>query len=279
MDKIIISDIFGNKLNNSIDQLFIIVESPYILQKITDRTLYHDSIWKINYGYYDRLTAIANKYGPVGDLWFPNEEVRNKILLVHKKISTHPIDFIKIDTYMDTNIWKPIPPPGFQYLGLVYSKMKPKLDSIFVVNQNYVIDYDCKTQIRGRNTYMNEYNLLSNLIISKKTINTKKLSTKKEWVPQIGKKVKLIQSETPWYDMPTARAIQSRIEGAKIGTLPSHPTHPLPKINNTNPNEAISNTENFARPVQYNKNSINLNYIVSLLIFLILIITIVHMSL
>jgi hypothetical protein len=249
MDKIIITDIFGNKVINNITQLFIVVESPYILQKITDRTLYHDSIWKINHNYYNHLN-IANNYGPVGDLWFPDEENRNKILLVHKRISTHPIDFIKIDSYMDITIWKPIPPPGFQYLGLVYSKIKPKLDSIFVINQNYIIDYKYKTQIRGRNTSMNEYNLLSNLKISKNTIDTKKLLIKKGWLPHIGKKVKLVQSETPWYEL------------RRLKTPQSH--------------EKVIKTENFYN--EKNETKINSNYIVLLLLFLILIITVIHMS-
>jgi hypothetical protein len=86
-----------------------------------------------------------------------------------------PIDFVKIDNYIDICIWKPICPTGYRELGLVASLNKPSVRSIRVINFKYLKEYNKETEVKGRNTSMNEFNFLSNIEIKKLTVDQTKL--------------------------------------------------------------------------------------------------------
>lgn len=192
MNYIRITDILGNKIpkdrdyNSSIPFILIHTTQPYLLLDKVSGTE-NDGIWK------HKLPAIFHilyinsinpvNFGPVGDIWLPSSVLPNELTLLfvnsNTKISSFPIDFIKIDNYTNMNIWKPICQRGYQEMGLIASESKPSLKSIKCVSSDYLISYNSEQIVVGRNTNMNEFNLLSNIELPKFTINRNKLLTSK----------------------------------------------------------------------------------------------------
>ena len=186
MNYIVITDIFGNKINNN---EIINNNLPFIIIHGNPKLLLShkiDGIWKIILPSLHQILN-SNNFNPqlfhtVGDIWLNAQELPNKIMILlansNKLISAYPIDYVKIDTYVDTNIWKPITPPGFQEIGLIASSIKPSITDIKVINSKYLIEYDGELITKGRNTNMNEFNLLSNIESKKFTINKIKFLNK-----------------------------------------------------------------------------------------------------
>jgi len=250
MNKVVITDIFGDNLlkNNQIyNKLpFLMMHSTQpslLLNKISNS---YDSIWKICLPslnnilhYYD---INPQYFSILGDIWFPYIDLPDTVTIlltnIDNNLSSYPIDFIKIDTYVNTNIWKPICPNGFTGLGLITEINKPSLKSLKIINNNFITKYIGNSIVVGRNTNMNEFNLLSNIEFEKYTIDKNKLNPmslkvisnkskqnkycklispnifkshnieKKNqdqfnnipWKTCIGKKVILVQPSTTWYN-------------------------------------------------------------------------------
>jgi hypothetical protein len=227
MNHTVITDVFGNKNIDYNKVPFILIQTTkplLFLEKITNAS-HIDSIWKLNYSKLSKILAI-NQIDPktfyqVGDIWIPSKMTPNKIVIILTNInySTYPIDYIKIDTYTEFNIWKPLSPNGFVEMGNIASTNKPSLKEIRVVNSKYIKEYNGSSNVVGRNTNMNEFNLLSNIINKKYTIDNSKLinnshnkkiikensdestssQSSESWKTHIGKKVMLIQPDIPWY--------------------------------------------------------------------------------
>lgn len=186
MNYTVITDIFGNKIlpdnNNIIPFLLINTTQPYLLFEKVSELSENDNILKIKLPYlYQILNANninSSDYSSLGDIWISTKNIPSElsVILVNNdnKISSYPIDFIKIDNYYNINIWKPVNPKGYQEIGLIASPNKPSLRSMRVINNNFIIEINNESIVKGRNTNMNEFNLLSNIGINKFTINRSK---------------------------------------------------------------------------------------------------------
>lgn len=194
MNYIIITDIFGNKISQNKDindNLPFILIHCYRPNVILENVSIHcenqlsDSIWELKSSTVYHILFLNNITGynfkPLGDIWFPNNKLPSKISILmtnsnNNIISEYPIDFVKIDNYIDVCIWKPICPNNYRELGLVASQSKPSVRSIKVINYKFLKEYCKETRVKDRNTNMNEYNFLSNIEIKKFTIDKVKLS-------------------------------------------------------------------------------------------------------
>ena len=188
MNYIVITDIFGNKIYNDMDTNsklpFILVHTtqPYLLLEKVSKVPEVDGIWKLVLStlfhilYINKITP--NNFAPVGDIWLPTPTLPKElsILLVNtdKSLSSFPIDYVKLDTYTDVNIWKPICPQGYQEIGLIASNTKPSTKAIKVINNKFLIEYNGELIVKGRNTNMNDFNFLSNIESKKYTIDRTK---------------------------------------------------------------------------------------------------------
>ena len=234
MNYIAITDISGNNIDNDKDinskLPFILVHTtqPYLLLEKVSSVPEIDGIWKLvlptifHILYVNKINP--NNFAPVGDIWLPSPTLPKQlsILLVNTDIdvSKYPIDYVKLDSYTNFNIWKPICPRGYQEIGLIASPTKPSLRAIKVINNKYLLEYMGKSNVKGRNTNMNEFNLLSNIEIKKYTVNKTKLSNKntvsnnndnvaledtitndktQSWKTHEGKRVMLVEPDIPWY--------------------------------------------------------------------------------
>jgi len=188
----VITDIYGNvvpkdrEVSNNYPFILIHTTQPQLmLQKITTENA-NDGIWKVNIPTVEHILynnqIDPNTFSPLGDIWLNSNELPNKftILLVNNNpsISMYPIDFVKIDNYIDISIWKPIAPRGYYEMGLVASHNKPPLKSLKVVNTKYLMDFKSEMPVVDKNTAMNEFNLLSNVDAKKFTINRTKFMQK-----------------------------------------------------------------------------------------------------
>lgn len=236
LNNFMITNLFGTDLihtRNNDNLPFILLRSNYpdlVLYKISENV---DGIWK------PRMEAIRhmlqayninpNNFGTLGDIWFPYTNSPDKItlLLVNKNesVSVSPIDFIKIDIYAGYTgytVWKPVASQDYLELGLIVSSAKPNKNEVQIVNTKFLIEYEGPSISVGRNTNMNEFNLLSNIAHKKYTINKKtvaniykpnKVVTENKsnelvndaasdvvtWVTHEGKTVILSEPDTPWY--------------------------------------------------------------------------------
>lgn len=215
MDHIVITDIFNNKIYNTVDvniMPFILIHTnkPHLILRKISSVSDVDGIWTLIIPTIHKILQVNKidplKFSSLGDIWYPSVSLPHKLVipLVNINISAFPIDYVKLDNYTDLNIWKPICTSDYHELGLIASQIKPPLDQIRVVNKNYLIEYPGPTNIIVRNTNMNEYNFLSNIESNKYTIDKQKLnklyhqkqSDKKTYE---GKKTILIEPEIPWY--------------------------------------------------------------------------------
>lgn len=185
MNYIVISDIFGNKLpkdldaNNRLPFILIHTTQPYLLLNQVTNISKYDNIWtllgeRILHALYMH-SINPRQFAPLGDIWFPSKTLPKemKIILanISSPLSAYPVDYVKLDNYHDTFIWNPIPPAGYKAVGLVASVDKPSTRKIKVINEKYLVNYNKQTQMVGKNTSMNEFNLLSHIGINKYTIN------------------------------------------------------------------------------------------------------------
>jgi hypothetical protein len=191
MNRIVITDIFGNKtskdrdLNSKLPFILIDTHQPYLaLEKISTMSE-PDGIWILKKIYLEHLLYIHSinpkSFATVGDLWFPDNQLPDKLLLLmvntDTTLSRQPVDFIQIDNYCNLGIWKPVCPQGYLEIGLIASPDKPSTHVLNVINQDYLSEYQIESMAIGRNTNMNEFNLLSNIEIKKYTIDRTKFLT------------------------------------------------------------------------------------------------------
>lgn len=118
-------------------------QTPFILYSSRDKGILDyigpaKSIYKIYRfnGYY--LPGLQNYY-PLGDLMLRDDDTTFSIILARSdsKVSSFPIDYKKVFGRDDINIWEPIPPKGYTYIGLVASQTRPDLRTIKVVKDKY----------------------------------------------------------------------------------------------------------------------------------------------
>ncbi|QKF94080.1 putative vacuolar protein sorting-associated protein 62 [Fadolivirus algeromassiliense] len=193
MNYIRITDIFGNNIpkdrdyNSSLPFILIHTSQPYLLlEKIL--TTENDGIWKLKLSTIFHILYIHSvnptSFAPLGDIWLPSPVLPAEITILltntDNRISSFPIDFIKLDNYTNVNIWKPICNRGYQELGLIASEIKPSLKSVKCIHENYLISYNSSQQVVSRNTNMNEFNLLSNIELPKFTINRNKILSSRD---------------------------------------------------------------------------------------------------
>jgi hypothetical protein len=232
MDHIGITDIFNNKVSPSKAHIlpFILIHTnkPHlILTKVSD-ILNTDGVWKPIQPVISKILHANNinpdRFGTLGDIWFPYTTLPQQLVipLVNSNISSHPLDYVKIDNYANLNIWKPVAPNHYHEIGLVVSLGKPKLNEVRVLDRKYITPYAGQSDIVLRNTNMNEYHLLANIESIKHTIYKDLLKEKinidpintiqqsldplpsiaknnGKWDTCEGKKFVLIEPDTPWY--------------------------------------------------------------------------------
>lgn len=188
MNYIVITDIFGNKvlqdsnINSKLPFIIINTTRPQLLLEKVSELSENDSILKIKlprlFQILDMNKINPSNYSLLGDIWISSKNIPGEISILmvnnNNKISTYPIDFIKIDNYYNINIWKPISPKGYQEIGLIASPNKPSLRSMKVINNQFLNETNNESIVRGRNTNMNEFNFLSNIGIKKFTIDRSK---------------------------------------------------------------------------------------------------------
>jgi hypothetical protein len=219
-----ITDILKNNISNDKNTNnmlpFIIINSndKQLLIKLTNST--NNVICKLNYQYIYSLLKSKNVdpeyFCPLGDIWINRLADNNPInvLLVNTNISIKPIDYIKIDNYYNYSIWKPVGPSGYSSLGFVASIQKPKNNIIRLIPNMFLSEYKNNTAvIEGRNTNMNEYDLLATINEKFYTIN-KSLFTSKNtnnelkkndddcdvWSIKNDNGISLLEDVNPWYD-------------------------------------------------------------------------------
>lgn len=219
-----ITDILKNDVSNDKNTNnmlpFIIINSndTQLLIKLTNST--NNVICKLNYQYIYNLLKSKNVdpeyFCPLGDIWINRlaDHTPITILLVNTNISTKPIDYIKIDNYYNYSIWKPVGPNGYSPLGFIASIQKPTNNIIRVIPDMFLSEYKNNTSvIEGRNTNMNEYDLLATINGKFYTIN-KSLFTSKNtnndfkkndddcdvWSIKNDNGISLLEDINPWYE-------------------------------------------------------------------------------
>lgn len=193
MNNITITDIFGNKIsndkdnNNTLPFILLHISQPHlVLEKIIGTAM--DTICKLKLPIIFRILYKYNinptQFAPLGDIWISTTTLPKEVTILlinnNNKISTFPIDFVKIDSYRNINIWKPVCQIGYKELGLITGETKPSLKSMKCVNEKYLIKYQSPATVIGRNTNMNEYSLLSNIDLQRYTINKNKILNKNQ---------------------------------------------------------------------------------------------------
>lgn len=163
-----ITDVFGNLvIKANVPILLIQTHSgTKLLNKIAFEN--NNSIWEINEK--EILTLLekneinGNLYKTMGHYWFPHIrcDIGIKIVLanINYKFISFPVDFINIGSYSAGYIWKPICKNNFINLGLIYSKNKPKNESLCTIIKDYTINYNGETDVMGNMTNYNEFYLL-----------------------------------------------------------------------------------------------------------------------
>lgn len=177
MNYIVITDILGNEISSdNIPFIIIHTNQPYsVLENLAD------NIWKIKLPAIFHILYInkinPNHFSPMGDIWYSTVPTNIQILLINNDndLSRYPIDFVKIDNYLNLSIWKPISPKGFTGIGLIASSEKPSLRSMKVINDKFITPYNHETMNIGRNTNANEFHLLSNIELKQYTIDKQNL--------------------------------------------------------------------------------------------------------
>jgi len=234
MKNVSITDILGNFINCKHPPPFIIINTPYnnILDKIVslgNSIIY--SISKLHIQYILNMFNIDyNKYCVTGDILLPiryNNLV--KILLVsrYSTYSSKPIDFIKINNIAEFNIWKPICPPGYEYIGYLTSKEQPQLDdticvrsdiihilnkdnlNIFGIKKNTSIDnnIDSLSDYKNNWSHFSSYgigtcnNLLESSFATINMDNSNDVESDVSFETYGGKYVKLVQNDNPWFNI------------------------------------------------------------------------------
>ena len=165
-----ITDLEGNSFN---EKSFLIIIQPKKNIKNLLINIEHD-IWK-----YDMIKLINNNkklknFRPLGYTFgLPKE-----LILVNKKISKSPINFIKYSDYKNGSLWIPIDKSSNTNYNLVYSKNKKK-----PIDNNIGI-------IENKNNIFN--NPKFSLLTTKGRNNNKQNKIS-------GQNVMLVQSSNPWY--------------------------------------------------------------------------------
>jgi len=182
MNYVTITDIFGNTQVNYNLLPFIIIHStkPDLLAQIISKGT--DCIMKITgsaiYHLLHSYNTNPDIFVPLGDFWFPTNQIPKKVSLIMVNsqygLSTNPIDYVKIDNYGEICIWKPICSADYQEIGIIASQQKPNLTNMHVLHKSIIMPFNGETSSTGRNTNMNEFNLLSNTSQDKYTINRTK---------------------------------------------------------------------------------------------------------
>jgi len=191
-----ITDLNGNNINSSNDNLFIILHTynpSYILNKINIAACNRsDSIWQFNEKLpyvLKRYNLDPNNYSSLGNIWFSKTIPKDiTLLLVNNKITKRPDNYKKVTKFGDGFIWKPIAPSGYVSLGLVYSKNKPT-ELVATVKKEHTIETKHK---KVTDLTMNEYHYLGHVSETPVTIKNKKTWPK-------GKFVVLVEPDEPWY--------------------------------------------------------------------------------
>lgn len=141
-----ITDIFGNNnVDNNIP--FIIISGDNLRQiliqkdelknnnNFTQETSY---IYSININsvkdLFKAINLDINNFYPASDILLYDSEYYYKTLFINKNISAKPYDFVEIEIYNNGKIWQPIGEPAFKSIGLIYSKTKPKRNSIPMIH-------------------------------------------------------------------------------------------------------------------------------------------------
>ncbi len=123
----------------------------------------NNEVWKYNMDNINRYldtNNIPREYVGSGDIIVTKRRFPKRILLIHKSLAKYPIDYIQTDKFNEGIIWEPITDSGYKSLGMIYSKNKPKLTSLGLVNIEYLkrIKEGPYITLAG----LNEYNHISN---------------------------------------------------------------------------------------------------------------------
>lgn len=206
MNYIVITDIFGNNFdpqrdhNHLYSTMYPIIllhsSQPHLLLEKVDN--HNDSVWQLVYPtimhilYSQRIDPAT--YAPLGHIWFKQNKLPDHIVipLVHTDlvISQYPIDFVKLDNYTKTAIWKPIGPRGYSAVGFVASSNKPSLRTIRTINNILLTEFRGTNHYDNKLTNMNEFFLLSYLGEKKFTIKRTKLLYHNDIINIISKKTR-----------------------------------------------------------------------------------------
>lgn len=275
------TNITSNKeLNNNLP--FILISTPNVnetqlLFKVPNAPK-NNIIYKLNYQYIYNLLKSNNIdptfFSPMGDLWFNDVPSIVNILLVNTKISVKPIDYIKIDNYYNLSIWKPIGPSGYTALGFIASVQKPSITIIRLIPNIFLKEYNNDGIISdGRNTNMNEYDLLA-------TINEKYFTLDKSifikndcgkdnicaesvdstescdvWSMKNENGITLLEDDEPWYK-------EKKFEHEQLLLQNGSPSEDITDTFDENVNEEV-------KPENKIKYNVNFNIIACSLLFLI----------
>jgi hypothetical protein len=182
----VISDIFGNPIHDNTNNLpFILLHcnQPHLVISKIGCTK-DDSIWELiqpaimHILYSHKFNP--SLFAPLGHIWIPSSSLPNKvtILLANVSISKYPIDFVNIGSYGNIYIWKPINQRGYQAIGYLACATKPDVKSMRTIHKSITVPFRGKEYVIGKNTNMNEFNLLSFLNQKKYTIRRSILGNK-----------------------------------------------------------------------------------------------------
>lgn len=242
MKNITVTDIFGNYIDNNIIYPFLVIHTStpkLFLEKIVD--IGNSSVYKII------LSAIKyvltshridkDNYGVLGDILLPNNNTNViKLLLINisSEYSVVPINYVQINNISGINIWKPICNSGYEALGYVTSKDKPRLTHIRCVRSDIVImlsdnDYNIFGMKKKSSVLANDIDSMSNCGYSSwypfsdnnidsysnllesvpSTVESSvcDYDSSESWVTQEGRYLKLLKNKNPWYNTPPIKEL------------------------------------------------------------------------
>lgn len=173
-----ITDVFGNIVMNRNVPILLIstkIDNGLLINIMEDE---NDSLWELDQNNINDLlkknNIDPNNYKTFGNYWYPHIRCNLDItiILANTKYNfiSQPIDFINIGSYKEGYIWKPICNKNHVELGLLYDKIKPKMDKICTILYLYTIEYNGKYDIINNYTNFNEFYLLGSNNIQRKTI-------------------------------------------------------------------------------------------------------------
>jgi len=161
-----ITDLFGNNITSS--SLFLIINSNNVhklLKKLAKEKT--SSIWTYDRSIIDQIIEQhrldPKNYLILGDVLYIPKYPPKQLILVHKNLCKLPTQYLKIISYADGAIYKPISNDNnYNSIGLLFSKNLDTLDkNIGLIPQNIILTL--KNPLASDNLAMNDFNLLSTI--------------------------------------------------------------------------------------------------------------------